>query len=91
MSGMVWENPPERKRGRVESGRWRTTAGELRKHPGRWAKIAQYPSSHSAYSLADRVRHGRLKSFEPGGAFEARAAAEPGGGSVWARYTGGPS
>ena len=86
---MKWENPPAPKRGRNQSTEHKLIAGKLRSRPGEWARIAEYPSAHSAYTFANRVRQGKAKAFEPAGTFEAAAQSHEGGGAVWARYVGG--
>lgn len=85
---MKWENPPPSRRGVYSAEKWHQAAVELRQWPGRWGRIAEYPRSHTAYTVAHRVRNAGLKAFRPAGAFEARAQAQDGGGVVWARYVG---
>lgn len=86
---MKWEEPPAPRRGAQQSGEHKRIAASLRSRPGKWARIAEYPAPHSAYAFANRVRQGKLSSFRPAGAFEARAAASDSGGTVWVRYVGG--
>ena len=68
---MEWQDPPE--------NRWDIIARELRKNPGRWAKLEERPTyMHS-------IKTGKMKAFRPVGAYEARTA----GGALFVRYTGG--
>lgn len=60
---------------------------QLLEHPGRWAKVAHFPSRHSAHATASLLRTGR-RSRPPGQwQFEGRVA-DGGGSDLYAVYLG---
>lgn len=88
MSDIVWEDPPPQAGGASSSGRgkWEDVFDELRKHPGKWAKI----SDDAAPSLATTIAKGEAKGCEPG-EFEAvsrRNGRIDGRAHIYARYVG---
>jgi hypothetical protein len=58
-----WEEPPQSQTG---GGKYDELAEELRRNPGRWAKLGTYDTGQAA-----NIRDGRLRAFRPAGAFEA--------------------
>lgn len=83
----AWEAPPE-KIADVDSAsnKYTDLAAQLRARKGEWALLEPRRNVQSARSLASNVRNGKLASFEPGGAFEARTMDT----RVWIRYVGEP-
>ncbi|RDI65705.1 hypothetical protein DFR76_10520 [Nocardia pseudobrasiliensis] len=57
-------------------------AATLRTNPYKWGRILTAGNPAVAASQANNIRRGKLRSFEPAGAFEAAAR----GCDVWARY-----
>lgn len=85
MLDIKWEEPPAD--GRRQT-RWDLVAAALRERPGEWAMVKENTSSSTAVNIS----LGRLISFRPAGAFEARSvkAAKEGGErrDVYARFVG---
>lgn len=81
-----WEDPPEDVPMAGSSGRNRyaEVIKGLRENKGKWAKLAPRSSVQSARSLAGNILHGRIGSFTPAGAFEAKHS----GVDVWVRFLG---
>ena len=88
MFEMKWEEPPQQLLGRGRTD-WRAIADALKSNPNEWAVVAENVSA----STGTHIRYGRLKAFEPSGAFEARvsgARADSSGraSKVYARFVG---
>jgi hypothetical protein len=88
MVELKWEEPPQQLLGRGRTN-WREIADALKSNPEQWAVVAENVSA----STGTHIRYGRLKAFEPAGAFEARvsgARADDSGraSKVYARYVG---
>jgi hypothetical protein len=88
MVELKWEEPPQQLLGRGRTD-WREIADALKSNPEQWAVVAENVSA----STGTHIRYGRLKAFEPAGAFEARvsgARADDSGraSKVYARYIG---
>lgn len=64
---------------------------ELRRNPGRWARIKRYEKKTSASSAAQRIRKGDLPDVDPKD-FEARGAILDGGEAsvLYLRFVGSP-
>lgn len=91
MVELKWEEPPQQLLGRGRNN-WREIADALKSNPEQWAVVAENVSA----STGTHIRYGRLKAFEPAGAFEARvsgARADDSGraSKVYARYIGSAS
>jgi len=91
MVEMKWEEPPQQLLGRGHTD-WRAVADALKSNPNEWAVVAENVSA----STGTHIRYGRLKAFEPSGAFEARVSGARGDASgraskVYARYVGAGS
>lgn len=89
MSAVIkWEDPPASKQRR--GGKWAPIADELKANPGKWALVAE-DIKHAGTLLAG-IKNGKIKAFEPAGAFEAtsRSTTDNKTGSrtfnVYARY-----
>ena len=66
---------------------WEALAA-LAAHPGRWARVAWYPSPNSAGALASQLRRGRKRRL-PAGRWQFRPKRPASGGSeLWALYEG---
>lgn len=87
MSTLKWEEPTPDTRGRTGSEKWQQVSTELRKHPEKWALVAEDGSPSTATS----IKKGRLKAFRPEGAFEAAMReVNKGRGKLYVRYIGQP-
>lgn len=71
-------------RGGIHRVSWTEEAQELRAEPGQWRMIADRETNSRAYTMANQINRGVLRSFQPAGDFEA----ERRGAQVWARYLG---
>lgn len=60
------------------------TLGKVALSPGRWARVARYPSAETASSMASLLRTGRHRTPPGQWAFEARADAQ-GGSELYAQ------
>jgi hypothetical protein len=69
MVDIKWEEPPKQLLGRGRTN-WSEIASALKSNPEQWAVVAENVSA----STGTHIRYGRLKAFEPSGAFEARDA-----------------
>lgn len=82
-----WVDPGDEKgRRRVD---WQRVADQLRKHPGRWARM---PGDFS-HSIPGFIKTARMKAFHPPGTFEAtmRGGSRDGKatrGRLYVRYVG---
>ncbi len=85
MNDLVFEEPPPRAAGYTKHA---AIAEKLREHPGQWARITRHHSMDSARQAAYRIRTGRLRPYEPAGAFEAEWRLVDGVHYVYARYAG---
>jgi hypothetical protein len=88
MVDIKWEEPPKQLLGRGRTN-WEEIASALKSNPEQWAVVAENVSA----STGTHIRYGRLKAFEPSGAFEARVSgahsAENGRAEkIYARYIG---
>ncbi len=81
-TGIEWADPPMDRR--LES-HWDLIAAELRAHPNNWAIIRRGMKNPTA---AMSIKRGRLVSFRPAGAFEARTVTVASGFDIYARYVG---
>lgn len=63
-------------------------AAQLRQRPGEWACIGTRADSHASAGTAHSIRHAKLKSYSPEGAYESTARCVDGRFEVWARYVG---
>ncbi len=79
------ELPPSPRGSSPTSSMYNAAAAALRQRPKEWALISTATTPATAGSTANRVRHGGLRCFRPGGTFEATTR----GRDVWARYIGG--
>jgi hypothetical protein len=93
-SCLIWEDPP---RSRHRAGHdvrrppatdpvYQRCADELRAHPGRWARIAQFTSRMDAAGEANRIASGREGAFLPIEHFQFTSRT----GRIYARYLGDP-
>lgn len=89
MSEPMFENPPPRVSGR-HWGWHRQVASKLRARPREWALVGTYGSSDSASSMARNIKMGRLKAYEPAGAFEATSRTVDKQARVYVRFMGEP-
>jgi hypothetical protein len=65
-------------------------AAQLRRHPGMWHEVGEFPGTESASGAARRIRTGYMAPmYQPAGAFEARTEPTEFGTRVVARYVGG--
>jgi hypothetical protein len=88
MVDIKWEEPPKQLLGRGRTN-WEEIASALKSNPEQWAVVAENVSA----STGTHIRYGRLKAFEPSGAFEARVSgahsSENGRAEkIYARYIG---
>jgi hypothetical protein len=87
---MRWENPPAARPGRHASTKTQAEkdADELRKHPGEWALVEKDAHAAKAY----QVKAGKVKAYQPAGAFEAVIRSTPkhskDRGRLYIRYVG---
>lgn len=63
-------------------------AAQLRRHPGKWARIATRSTAGNASNTAHSIRSAKLTSYRPMGAYEAAARTVDGVHEVWAKYVG---
>ena len=89
MVDIKWEEPPKQLLGRGRTN-WSEIASALKSNPEQWAVVAENVSA----STGTHIRYGRLKAFEPSGAFEARVSGAHSSASgraekIYARYVGG--
>ena len=89
MAELTWEEPPNKLLTRGSTD-WLGVAKALKARPNEWAVVAENVSA----STGTHIRYGKLKAFEPSGAFEARVSGTKvsGGGrasKVYARYVVG--
>jgi hypothetical protein len=82
---IIWEEPEPRDAPRKGS-KWDPVAKMLREHPGRWACLGRNMST----SVVSVIRQGRLKCFQPVGAFEVavRNHSDRWHGDVYVRFVG---
>lgn len=83
---VTWEDPPQDSRGNGISHK--AIAAILKTKPGTWARVADYRSSQSAGSTALMIRKGNVASYQPSGAFQAKARTVAGVHYVYARWIG---
>jgi hypothetical protein len=78
-----WETPPPK---RTERYNWSAIAVQLKKKPGKWAKIFD----HDRASLATAIRTGGIRALKPSDGFEVRTAnnvrGEPRTCTMYLRY-----
>jgi hypothetical protein len=91
MLEMKWEEPPQQLLGRGQTN-WQEIANALKSNPNEWAVVAENVSA----STGTHIRYGRLKAFEPSGAFESRvrgahSSANGRAEKIYARYVGSES
>ena len=89
-SDIVWEDPPPivKKRSarpdfRPGRGKWGSLLGQVRKKPGRWARIDQKKTAIAASGCARHLRNGVMQGYDPA-SYEFRSHYT----SVYARYIG---
>jgi hypothetical protein len=90
-----WADPPPAIKGGARERHyyspWGVLARQLRGEPGRWAVIHE-GSRMEAFSIHAIIRAGKVKCFEPRGAFESCTRSMPSGDAriyeVYARYVG---
>lgn len=65
---IVWEDPPEsaRRPGTRKGGKYGQFADELRRNPGKSAKLGPFVSGESARAFANSVEHRRKAGFKEG-------------------------
>lgn len=63
---VTWEDPPESR----HEYDWTTIARQLRRKPGKWAKVFDLDRT----SLATAIRIGSIKALEPSKGFEVKTA-----------------
>lgn len=100
---LVWEQPPAAPPsvGRPKSEKWSNVAEMLKNATGKFARIVPlddddepFDSAAKANGLANRIRKGQSKAFEPEGHFDAVARPLGNGENgtklygVWARHLG---
>lgn len=82
---MKWQEPPPSARA-DRATKYDAVALQLRQHPKRWALIIE---NNKSTSTAADIKNGRMKAFQPAGAFEAvNRQTSPGRWSLYARYIG---
>jgi hypothetical protein len=84
---MEWKTPPRPVRYKRSNTEWNNIAQALKENPNEWAKIAEDINP----STVTHIRKGRLKAFEPEGAFEASGHGRTEKGytkELYARYIG---
>jgi hypothetical protein len=82
-----WKEPPRPPRYKAPRQRWLDIADRLRANPEEWALIAKDVNP----STVTHIRQGRIKAFEPAGAYEAsgHGRTDRGGtAELYARYIG---
>lgn len=86
MEEMKWENPAPETRGRKPLVKYEVIAEELKRRPGEWALVGE----NLAMSLGSHISIGRIKAFQPAGAFEGTIRGQENGRAlkVYARYVG---
>lgn len=77
-----WEDPPAQVR-QGRPGKYLELLAELRKHPGRWARLDRASSS-----TASNFNSGKVAGIKPG-EFEAVTRRVDGKVGIWVRYVGG--
>lgn len=83
---LSWEEPPKiTTRPRTK---FSEAARKLKARKGEWAKVADYPKAGTAATIANIIKTGRSRFFEPAGAFEAVSRTVEGEHRVYARYVG---
>ena len=89
---MKWEDPPNQVR-RDPRARWLEDAAELRRHPGQWAVIREYPMKKrsQAYAFQGAIRSGRVKAFTPASEYDASSRRDDNVVKVYVRYIGQPT
>lgn len=85
--GFRWEDPPEKRQGRV-SLPWPVWARLLRRRPGRWARLHDFPGKSSAYTVARRFRRGDYAPRFSDEEFELRPVATDTGSALFGRFIG---
>jgi hypothetical protein len=78
---MVWEAPPD---GPLRSNKYGPQLAELKKNPGRWARLRLAPSNSGAYGSRKAMR--RIVDGDEQYEFVVRLAEDGEGFGVWARY-----
>lgn len=84
---LTWKAPPEHAyfAGGGTAGRYRKVASALKAHAGQWAVLpGKSTTNGGAKATAQNVRAGKVKGFEPKGAFEAAVD----GLTIYVRYVG---
>ena len=82
----AWEEPPVSGPSNNPQQRYADVVADLRANPGKWAKLEPRDTEQAARSLQANIRKGRLASFTPEGAFDARYQ----GVNVWVCFIGEP-
>lgn len=85
MIELAWEEPPPSRRGRHSGteARLRELLETLRGKPGRWARLAVYPSKTSANSARTR-----LHKHHPKDQWEFQAVVDGATSKLYGRYVG---
>lgn len=85
MTNMKWETPKPT-RGRKPLVDYAGIADELKKNPGEWAVVGE----NMPISLGSNISSGRIKAFQPAGAFEGTIRGQSNGRAVkvFARFVG---
>jgi hypothetical protein len=63
-------------------------AVQLKRRPNEWGVVAE---AHSNTGLADRIKSGKFRQYQPAGSFEAVSRHINGVFTIYARYIGEPS
>lgn len=84
---VVWEDPPMDRAGPRARVFSQEVEDELRKHPGKWARVKTFEKPSSATSAAARYRKGESPHLKKGD-WELVARRVDGGSALWARYVG---
>jgi len=81
----IWEKPTPRL-GRPPSANYSALAEELKKNPGEWALVGE----NLSISIGSHISSGRIKAFQPAGAFEGTIRGVEGSRAkkIYARYVG---
>lgn len=86
---IAWEDPPRRKGGGANPGKWLPLLTPVMDQPNTWAKVQLFDTPLQASSAAGSLRKtGPKSTMKPPGRWDFASCAVPEGGAVYARYLG---
>lgn len=88
---IVWEDPPRRKGGRANQGKWIPILTPVMERPNEWARVQDFPTPLMASSAAGALRKpngAKGATLTPSGRWTFASCAVPEGGALYARYLG---